>query len=105
MSEQHVILKGLTDDTANLGRFGHHPNPAIDFCIEVEALQGRLFDADHGISKPGSEPEAVKAVLKDIERAMDFIVGGDQGAVAAKQFLRGLECEAKSFIQSSADAS
>lgn len=41
----------VQDAPLRVGRFGHHPEPAIDFCIEVEA--------------------------------MDFIVGGDQIAIAA----------------------
>ncbi len=91
-----VIMQGLTDDTEGLGRFGNHPDPATDFCIEVEKLESRLHQAQHGLSKPGTEPETVAAVLNDIQRAMDFRVGGDEGAVAAKGILRGLEDQAKS---------
>jgi len=91
-----VIMQGLTDDTEGLGRFGNHPDPATDFCIEVEKLESRLHQAQHGLLKPGTEPETVAAVLNDIQRAMDFRVGGDEGAVAAKGILRGLEDQAKS---------
>lgn len=96
------IAKGLLSDedakAAGLGRFGHHPNPAIDFEIEVESLQSRLFDAKHGISKPGTAVESIVAVLEDIQRAMSFRVGGDEGAVKAKQLLRQLENEALSAL-------
>lgn len=81
--------------TNALGRFGHHPEPANDFCIEVEAIQGQLFDATHGISKPGTVPVTIKEVRARIEKAMDFRVGGDEIAVAAKQTLRILEREAQ----------
>lgn len=77
-----------------LGRFDHHPDPAIDFEIEVQSLEARLFDAKGGISKPGTSPETINAVLRDIERALTFRVGGDVGAVSAKQVLRRLETEA-----------
>jgi len=96
------IAKGLLSDedakAAGLGRFGHHPNPAIDFEVEVESLQSRLFDASHGISKPGYAVESIVAVLDDIQRAMSFRVGGDEGAVKAKQLLRQLENEALSAL-------
>lgn len=101
-----VIAKGLLSDAdakaAKLGKFGHHPDPAIDFEIEVESLQARLIDAKGGISKPGTEPEAPAAVLADIERAMTFRVGGDPSAVRAKQMLRDLEADAKQAVQPAA---
>lgn len=90
-----AIALGLSDDRTDLGRFGHHPDPAIDFCIEVDCLESRLNQAELGIGKPGSEPETVEAVLADIERAMDFRVGGDQGAVDAKAALRAVEDRAR----------
>jgi len=101
-----VIAKGLLSDAdakaAKLGKFGHHPDPAIDFEIEVESLQARLIDAKGGISKLGTEPEAPVAVLADIERAMTFRVGGDPSAVRAKQMLRDLEADAKQAVQPAA---
>lgn len=81
-----------------LGRFGHHPDPANDFCIEVEAIEGLHFNALHGISKPGTTPPTMEDVHERIERAMDFTVGGDEIAVKAKQTLRALafgQAEAK----------
>jgi hypothetical protein len=56
----------------------------------VQALEGRLFDAEHGIGKPGHDPETVAQVAAQIERALTFRVGGDQNAVAAKGLLREL---------------
>ncbi len=69
----------------NLGKFGHHPDPAIDFCVEVDCLIGMEYDARVGLI-PKEEFE------KRYDRAMDFRVGGDQCAVAAKQALRKLKC-------------
>ncbi|WP_304617847.1 hypothetical protein [Paracoccus sp. (in: a-proteobacteria)] len=82
------MTERLTDEA--LGRFNHHPDPAIDFCIEVETLESRLHQAELGLSKLGTQPETVQAVYADICRAMDFIVGGDAGAVDAKAVLRDL---------------
>lgn len=69
-----------------LGRFGHHPDPAVDFCHEVECCENDAFDlrGEIGIHMRG-------ALLLRIERAMAFRVGGDQGCVAAKQSLRDLD--------------
>ncbi|MBA4282020.1 hypothetical protein [Ralstonia sp.] len=89
-----MIAKGLSNGTEGLARFGHHPDPAIDFEIEVEKLQSRLFSAMQGLSKPGEQPETIACVAEAISKAMDFRVGGDQGAVAAKALLRELEAQA-----------
>ena len=76
-----------------LARFGHHFDPAIDFEIEVESLQSRLFNAKHGLAKVGTQPETVEAVTAAIDRAMEFRVGGDQSAVRAKAILRALQSD------------
>lgn len=86
-----LVMKGLSDKAEGLGRFGHHPDPAIDFCIEVETLESRLHQAENGLCKPGDKPETITAVLSDIQRAMAFTVGGDPGSVRAKAILRELE--------------
>lgn len=67
-----------------LGRFGHHPDPAIDFCVEVESLEGLAFDVERGMEE--RQPIALR-----INRAMGFRVGGDLSAITAKDTLRGLE--------------
>lgn len=81
----------MTSEVTQLGRFGHHPDPAIDFCHEVECCENDAFDlrGEVGIELRG-------ALLLRIERAMSFRVGGDAGAVAAKQNLRALEAAMKS---------
>lgn len=86
-------------EVGKLGRFDHHPDPAIDFEIEVESLIARLFDAKGKISKPGTEPEAVSVVAEAIARAMTFRVGGDPSCVLAKQRLRQLEEEAVAVLK------
>lgn len=75
---------------AELGRFGHHPNPAIDFCVEVDVLKGMVYDAKVGLLD-------VETVNERIFRAMSFRVGGVERTVAAKAHLRRLEEEAKAL--------
>ena len=69
---------------ARLGRFDHHSDPAIDFCVEVEVLQGLVYEAQVGMI-----PAA--PVFERIDRAMSFRVGGDLHAIAAKEMLRSAE--------------
>jgi hypothetical protein len=65
-------------------RFGHHPDPAVDFCIEVDCIEGDAYDFRAGIN----DREAPK---ERITRAMTFIIGGDPYAIRAKGRLRELE--------------
>lgn len=64
-----------------LARFGHHPNPAIDFCAEVDAIEAEVIDRAAGL--PPQFDVAARTA-----KAMEFTVGGDSGAVVAKQTLR-----------------
>lgn len=73
----------LANET-RLGRFDHHPDPAIDFCVEVEVLSGLVYEAQFGMT-----PAA--PVFERIDRAMSFRVGGDLNAISAKETLRQLE--------------
>lgn len=66
-----------------LARFGHHPDPATDFCVEVEVIEGEVYDASVGMA------DADK-VRDRISRALDFRVGGDVIAINAKATLRDL---------------
>ena len=67
-------------------RYNHHPDPAIAFCIEVEEIYAQFFDAGVGLADP-------IAVRDRWERAMQFRVGGDLGAIKAKNLLRSLYAE------------
>jgi hypothetical protein len=71
-------------DDGDLGRFGHHPDPAIDFEVEVEELEGMAYNR-----RVGFDPEPTLDAR--VEKAMGFVVGGDPGAIAAKAVLRDLE--------------
>lgn len=66
------------------GRFGHHPDPAVDFCVEVESLESIITDKELGLRTDEPHPR------ERFERAMEFRVGGDADAVRAKGFLRSL---------------
>jgi hypothetical protein len=68
-----------------LGRFGFHPDPAIDFLCEVEAIEGEAYDV-------GATGTLTATLLPRMDRAMRFRVGGDASAVKAKIALRQIEC-------------
>ena len=68
--------------TAELGRFGHHPDPVIDYEVEVESLIGMKADLDAGLSTPDFNTR--------LHNAMLFRVGGNQNAVRARQMLKEL---------------
>ena len=70
--------------TEQLGRFGHHPIPADDFCIEIDAIEGMIADYRAGLC-------GRSAIVERIRRAAEFRVGGDPYAVAAKDRLRALQ--------------
>jgi hypothetical protein len=71
-----------------LGRFGHHPNPADDFCIEVECLQGEW--ENHKIGFVNGTPSRNELDAR-VSRAMEFRVGGVPAAMSAKDTLRQIE--------------
>lgn len=64
--------------------FGHHPDSAIDFCVEVEEIIAMACNR-----KVGFAPEP--ALDARHFRAMQYRVGGDEGAVNAKHMLRNVE--------------
>jgi hypothetical protein len=68
--------------------FGHHPEPATDFCVEVEAIEAEITDLNAGLP-------ATMDLGARIERAMQFKVGGDAAAVVAKADLRKIEAAFK----------
>lgn len=73
-------------ETQELGRFGHHPDPAIDFCVEVEEIEA--IWTDRALQFPNPDD----AVLKErIGCAMAFRVGGDLHAINAKDRLRKID--------------
>jgi len=66
--------------------FAHHPDPAIGFCIEVEELEAIMIDRENGFPNPDDAD-----LERRIDLAMSFCVGGDPGAIAAKDKLREIE--------------
>ena len=93
-------MEGREDGPQRPGRFGHHPDPAIDFRIEVEILEIRMHKAERGMSRGGRAPETVGTVLEDVRRAMSFVVGGDPESVRAKALLRDLDRRAAESVGS-----
>ena len=68
-----------------LGRFGHHPDPATDFEVEVQDLEAEAVNY-----RIGFQPMPREVLFGRIDRAMDFRVGGVESAVLAKSVLREL---------------
>lgn len=68
-------------DHPELGRYGHHPDPSTDFCIEVDCCEGLLADVNADLA-------TYDDVSHRFVMANDFRVGGDQYAIAAKAALR-----------------
>lgn len=93
------VVKGLERDAEKLGRFGWHPDPAIDFETEVGALEAEI--SHHKIGFENGTPPLSELVTR-IERAMTFRVGAVETCVAAKQRLRELEKEAASLSDATA---
>jgi len=76
--------------TEKLGRFGHHPDPAIDFCFEVETLDSEWLNTKIGFM---NGTPSVGELRRRTDRAMDFRVGGDLNAIGAKRLLRLIDGE------------
>jgi hypothetical protein len=68
-----------------LGRFGHHPDPAIDFELEVQDLEDEVYNFAVGF-----QPLPRDELNSRIDRAMNFRVGGDPSCIKAKDALRRL---------------
>lgn len=71
---------------SELGRFGHHANPAMDFCVEVHAIEQLIAKA----AMPSSQGANMVAIMNRVAKAMEFSVGGDQRAIDAKAELRAI---------------
>ncbi len=56
--------------------FGHHPDPAVDFCVEVDEIEGMTFNAMHKLDpKKPVEDKIFRA-----SQAGPFIDGNAQKA-------------------------
>lgn len=72
--------------TEPCAKFGHHPDPAIDFCLEVEAIEDEITNVEAGGPKTFDLGPRVAA-------AMEFHVGGNVNTIVAKQTLRQIETD------------
>lgn len=77
-------------DAETLGRFGHHPDPADDFCIEVECLQGEWENHKTGFMNGTPSRDEVKARVFRAMTAGPFIT---ERCLNAKGILRQVEQE------------
>lgn len=79
------------------GKFGHHPDPAMDFSFEVDVIEAEITDRAAGLP-------ATMDLGARIEQAMQFKVGGDAAAVVAKAELRKMEAAFKAGRNAAPDA-
>lgn len=70
------------------GMFGHHPDPAIDFCVEVEEIEAIWIDRCNKFANP-DDP----SLESRVRRAMMFKVGGDIHAINAKDRVRKIDAD------------
>lgn len=73
----------MNTNDVTLGRFGHHPDPATDFEVEVQDIEAEVYNASVGF-----QPLPREVLLTRIDRALDFRVGGVPSCVEAKGVLR-----------------
>lgn len=74
--------------TREMDRFGHHPDPAVDFCIEVDEIEAEV--KNHAIGFVNGTP-SLEQIQTRIFKAMGFRVGGYEWSVRAKNRLREIE--------------
>lgn len=74
-----------------------HPDPAINFVLEVDAIEQEIVDRKAGLP-------ATMDLAARIDRAMQFRVGGDCAAIAAKRDLRLIEAAFKAAAQAASPA-
>lgn len=82
-----ALLDSLTEPEtggARVMNFGHHPDPATDFCVEVDIIESEITDQRAGLP-------ARFDICERIAVALCFRTGGVGQSVAAKAYLRRLE--------------
>lgn len=80
----------MWDETT--ARFGHHPDPEIDACVEIERLQGLLYEARAGLVRAmdyrAATPEGL-AIKGDIRDALRRTAGGGVGPHEGEYGIQG----------------
>jgi len=83
----------LTDNThielalsTSCARFGHHPSPAVDYCIEVDQIMAIAYDCKTGLAS------SIELRAR-FTTAISFVPGGDLFCILAKNQLRLLGLE------------
>jgi hypothetical protein len=71
---------------SDVGQFGHHPDPAIDFCVEVREIEAQAWNYQYGFDAP-----TLWQLNNRIRSAMDFRFVTTDTAVRAKDRLREIE--------------
>jgi hypothetical protein len=72
--------------TEQPGKFGHHPDPLIDAEVEIETLQGYLWNAHSGLKRAldyqGVTPRTL-GIKADVRRALEM--SGHSGPLGVVQ--------------------
>jgi hypothetical protein len=75
----------IVQSESQIAKFGHHPDPDIDYCIEADYIIGEWYSlkASHAYETP------LRAVVEGrIAEALKVNVVGTQHALGAKTILR-----------------
>lgn len=78
----------MSESGKETGRFGHHPDPAIDYCVEVEEIEAIWTDRCNKFANPDDA-----SLESRVQRAMMFKVGGDLHAINAKDRVRNIDAD------------
>jgi hypothetical protein len=78
------------EGTETLAGFGHHPDPAIDFCFETESIANEWGNLKIDFLNRTPRMSEVETRLS---KALSFDVGADRNAMGAKSILRKIEAE------------
>jgi len=82
----------MMTEVVPLGRYGHNPDPAIDFLVEIEEIEAIAESARLGLCGFGHEKDR-ETLDNRIWSALEFRVGGDEACVVAKEAARKLARE------------
>lgn len=79
--------------TASYSPFGHHPEPAINFCIEVEMLEGWATDLRLKLRNDEMSFWGHLSRLFRYAKRYPEVIATDECAPAALEAARGLEAK------------
>lgn len=96
------LLKSAKAEPEKLGRFGHHPDPADDFILEVQEIEQEW--GHHKIGFENGTP-SIEELRKRVSRAMDSGPFITEACQMAKDALRQVEREMAASASLTVEAS